>query len=176
MSGVVDMGRRKKRAETTSNVIVPVSTADVLANQPIAQSVVDATIEQLQIFMVARAREELIRVIELTKTLDKIQDKYQQKINEYIETHDDEKMLSTLPMMIDTITRSLEYSYKLIKDVMGNDKLMTFQVVQNNIEVGNSNSTVVANLEDPLARDRVRRAVTQIINSLPNATGVQDAE
>ena len=45
---------------------------------------VDATKNQLRIFLVAQARRELERVIKLTETLDKLENKFRNLKNYYI--------------------------------------------------------------------------------------------
>lgn len=163
------MGRKKKwqLQKQENRDILPISVDDILQNKIISQDVVDTTRDQLKVFLVAQARRELIRVIKLTETLDKIQDRYQDKVLEYMANHDDETAISYLPVMIETITKCLENSYNIITRVVGNDKIMTFQVVQNNVEVGSVSSTVVGSLEDPISREKVRKAVAEILNSLP---------
>lgn len=169
------MGRRKKKNNTPEAIesvqqLVPLNVDDVLANKIISQDVVDNTRDQLKIFLVAQARRELTRVIKLTETLDKIQDKYQDSILEFIADNDNTSAVKYLPMMIETITKCLENSYNIINRVVGNEKIMTFQVVQNNIEVGSVQSTVLGNLEDATSREKVRKAVAEIIASLPENT------
>lgn len=163
------MGRRKKKIQEpeTTQELVPVYVEDVVGNKIVSQDVVDTTRDQLKVFLVAQARRELTRVIKLTETLDKIQDKYQDKVLEYMDNHDDDTAINYLPVMIETITKCLENSYNIINRVVGNEKIMTFQVVQNNIEVGSMNSTVIGNLEDASSREKVRKAVEQILANLP---------
>lgn len=136
---------------------------------------VDKAKDQMRIFLVAQARKELERIIKLTATLDKLQEKYQSKIDEYLENHDDESAIQYLPSMIDTITKCMERSNSIISQITGNDKIMNFQFVSNNstntINIDNSNSTVV-NLEDPTSRMKVRDTVKSILVMMNNADNV----
>lgn len=170
------MGRKKKKVipeEVVEEPVIveptltPVSIDDVIANKYISQDVVDVTREQLKVFLVAQARLELEKVTKATRVLDKMQDMYQNRALQYMAEHDDDTALEYLPVMIETITNCLSNSYNMISKVVGNEKIMTFQVVQNNIEVGSSHSTVLANLEDASSREKVRKAVEQILADLP---------
>ena len=96
---------------------------------------------------------------------------YQDKALEFMAMNNDPSALEYLPQMIENVSRSLERSYQLIKDVVNNEKIMNLSIVQNNIsdsniQVGGSNSVVV-DLSDPKSRERVRRAVAEILSSLP---------
>lgn len=171
-----------RREEPNEVVLAPVpefaplaiTLEDVANGKVISQSSVDEIRDRLKIAMVIQAKEQLEKVIQLTRTLDKLQMKYQDKIFEYMERHDDaESAVTYLPMMIETITTCLQNSYSVINQVVGNDKIMNFQMIQNNnitdstFQIGTPvTGSIVADLEDPISRERVRSAVGSILKSL----------
>lgn len=171
-----------RREEPNEVILTPVpefaplaiTLEDVANGKVISQSSVDEIRDRLKIAMVIQAKEQLEKVIQLTRTLDKLQMKYQDKIFEYMERHDDaESAVTYLPMMIETITTCLQNSYSIINQVVGNDKIMNFQMIQNNnitdstFQIGTPvTGSIVADLEDPISRERVRSAVGSILKSL----------
>ena len=74
-----------------------------------------------------------------------------------------------LPQIIETLTKCLETSYAIINKVVGNEKIMNFQVINNisdsTIEIGSKSETVIGDLTDPVSRDRVRRVVAEVLKS-----------
>lgn len=161
------MGKKKRELQQV-NTLRP---EDVIANKTFSQSLIDETKDSVSIFLVAQARQELERIVKMTEFLDKAQAMYQDKALEFMAMNNDPSALEYLPQMIENVSRSLERSYQLIKDVVNNEKIMNLSIVQNNIsdsniQVGGSNS-VVADLSDPKSRERVRRAVAEILSSLP---------
>lgn len=143
---------------------------DVIANKPISQSLIDDTKDSLSIMLVAQARREFEKIIKATETLDKMQEMYQDKALEYMADNNDQSALEYLPVMIETISKSLDRSYALIKDVVNNEKIMNLSIIQNNITDSNiqvGNNSLATELADPQSRERVRRAVAEILASLP---------
>ena len=148
-----------------------ITTDDIVQNKPISQEIVEDMKSQIRVYLIARAREELEQVMKLTSTLDKMQIMYQEKALQYMADHDDETALTYLPPMIKTITSCLENSYNIINEVIGNEKIMTFQMIQNNvsdstISIGSSNSQYTGTLEDPISRERVRNVLAEILKDV----------
>ena len=166
-----DMARKKKQNnEMAVQVLRP---EDIIAKRPFSQSLVNETKEDLNVFLVAQARLELERVMSLTKTLDKMQAMYQEKALEYMADNDDQSALEYLPIMIENLSKCLDRSYALINNVVNNEKIMNFSIVQNNITDSNIQINEANNptdLADPKSRERVRKAVAEILSNLP-ATG-----
>lgn len=131
------------------------------------EDVVNNTKDQLRVFLIAQAKKELERVIKLTNTLDLLETKYQNKVEEYIEEHNDDSAIMYLPVMIENITKCLERSQEIISKVIGNDKIMNFSISSNNtINIDSNNQTLNLNLQDPQSRNRVINAVKSIIEDI----------
>lgn len=148
--------------------------------QTISNDTAISTKSQLQIFLIAQAQRELTRVIKLTDMLDKLQDRYIDKATEYMNAHDDaNSSVLYLPSMIDTIAKCLDSSNKIISQVLGNDKIMNFQIVSDNsTNITNinshTNSAIPIDLQDPASRLKVREAVNAILSSIHNDTDIID--
>ena len=128
---------------------------------------------QLQLFVIAQAQRELKRVIRLTETLDIIQDRYEASIEDFVTSAPDSQILDTLPYVIDTITKCLDSANSTITKVLGNEKIMNFQILSadNNstISIGNSQTNQeILNLHDAASRKKVRDAVTLILSNIDN--------
>ena len=148
-----------------------VTPYNIVNNTPISQSMVADTQNQIRIFLIAQARSELEKVISITETLDKMQTMYQEKALQYMADHNDETALKYLPPMIETLTNCLENSYNIINRVVANEKIMTFQLIQNNvsdstISIGSSSSSYTGTLDDPVSRERVRNVLAEILRDV----------
>jgi hypothetical protein len=143
---------------------------EVLSGNPISQDSVDEVRDQIMILELLQAKNELQKVVSLSATLDTIQVKYQEVVTRYIETAPDNEALVMLPQIIETLTKCLESSYAIINKVVGNEKIMKFQVINNisdsTIEIGSKSETVIGDLTDPVSRDRVRRVVAEILKDI----------
>lgn len=160
--------KRGRKPKVKPNELMVQTTPEV---QEISQNQVNEIRDQLRIHLVLQARHEVDRVIKLTETLDMLQDKYQEKVLQYVMDHDNEEAVKYLPMMIENLTKSLERSYAIINQVVGNDKIMNFQVIQNNIsdstiEIGTHGRTTTEDLTDPISRERVRRVMAEILKDI----------
>ena len=129
---------------------------------------IDATKQQIGVFLIAQAQRELKRVIKLTNTLDMLQDKYEDKINEYIENNDDETAITYLPVMIDTIAKCLDRSNNIISKVIMDKNLETINnlmiVTQNNQQINlNNTNEIRSKIEDPASRAKIRDSVEKML-------------
>ena len=117
--------------------------------------------------LIAQARRELERVLKLTNLLDKVQEKYQDKVFDYIENHDDESAIGYLPRMIDVISQCLDRSQKLIHDIALDEKF-NLTVIDASTTVNNTNIESINGLDlsSALERNHVREAVNSILDLL----------
>lgn len=146
-------------------------TSNLDSDVILTQESVEENKNQIRIYLIAQAKKELEQVMRMSATLDKMQTMYQEKALQYMADHDDETALAYLPGMIKTITDCLEISYNIINKVVGNEKIMTFQMIQNNvsdstINIGSSQSSYTGTLEDPRSRERVRNVLAEIIKDV----------
>ena len=174
------MGKRRRNNKNELQTTQVLRATDILSGKQVSQQMVDATKDQIRMCLVAQARNEIEKVIRLTKTLDKIQDKYQEKVLEYIAEHDDESAVAYLPQMIDTINRSLEKSYAIINNIVGNDKIMNFQIIQNNISDStievNGSTSIIGDLADPVSREKVRYVMRELLNDVDTLVEAKEVE
>lgn len=167
------MSRRKRKVEPTESEVAVVEPTTKTLIEPLSQELVDSTKELIRVHLVLQAKRELERVIELTETLDAIQRKYQEKVLQYIQDHDDESAILYLPQMMDNISKCLERSYSIINQVVGNDKIMNYQITQNNINdstinVSGKNSSFEGDLADPQSREKIRYVMREILGDIDN--------
>lgn len=138
-------------------------------NNQFTQLDVDNARTQITTFLIAQAQNELHRVVKLTQTLDKMQDMYIRKSNEYMLENDDETAIAYLPVMIDTISKCLERSNNIINNVLGNkniqNNLLVFESGSQTIMLNNNEETRTQ-IADPVSRAKIRERVTQIINQI----------
>lgn len=119
--------------------------------------------DQLKVFLIAQARNELMRVIKLTEFLDRLEDSFMHKVDDAI--INDELTLKQFGEVIGTITSLLGRSNEIISKVLKDDSLTT---ILNTTIYSNDNTstqtTVISQLQNPQSRERVRAVIQTIIN------------
>lgn len=118
--------------------------------------------DQLKVFLVSQARNELSRIVKLTKFLDKLESKFIDKVDKAME--EDALTLKqyndVISIITDLLARSNEIVYKVLKD----DSLMT--ILNTTIYTSNNTTQVtsaIATLKDPQSRERVRNVIQNIL-------------
>ena len=125
---------------------------------------------QLQAFLLVQAQNALMTNVKLTQTLDMLENKYNEKITQYIADNDDETAVTYLPIMIDTIAKCLERSSSVISNVLDNQEILNLTLIdasEKSISIGNNSETRSA-LADPVSRAVVRDAVTKMLEYVKN--------
>lgn len=132
--------------------------------------------DQLKVFLVAQARNELMRVIKLTQFLDKLENQFISKVDSSIE--DDDLTLKQYSDIIGVITSLLSRSNDIIANVLKDDSLMTIlnTTIYSNTSDGSTTTAVVAQLKDSQSRERVRVVLGQILTATSQYTNVQSTE
>lgn len=133
----------------------------------------EETKEQLKVFLLAEAKTQLNVCIKLINVLDMLQDKYSEKIVEYIADNDDETAIEYLPKMITNITKQLANANEIINTVMSNEDIKNLMVInQDNrqINIGEGEDAVRTAIEDPVSREKVRETVSKIFKMIEEET------
>ena len=118
--------------------------------------------DQLKVFLIAQARNELTRVIKLTKFLDVLENNFISTVTDSI--NDDEVDIKTYSDVIEVITSLLQRSNDIISKILRDDSLTT--ILNTTVYTADSTTTttsVVANLKDPSSRERVRSVIQNIL-------------
>lgn len=123
--------------------------------------------DQLKVFLVSQARNELRRVVKLTEFLDRLEDQYIDKVNESV-SFDDltlKQYGEVIGLITDLLARSNDIIYKVLRD----DSLMTILNTTIYTDVGSSQvSSVVSSLKDAQSRERVRNVIQTILLTTSN--------
>lgn len=133
---------------------------------------------QLNAFLLAQAQNALQTNVKLTKTLDMLQEKYGEKITEYIKDNDDETAVVYLPQMIDTIAKCLDRPSAVISNVLQNKDILNLTLIDNSdksINIGNNVETRSA-IEDPVSRAKIREAVAKMLEYVESESEKVDEE
>lgn len=154
-----DMIESNGADKTPLDVMADISNGDM--------SNVDVTSvkSQLESFLLAQAQNALKTNVKLTKTLDMLQEKYGEKITDYIRDNDDETAIVYLPQMIDTVAKCLDRSSAVIANVLQNKDILNLTLIDNSdksINIGNNVETRSA-IEDPVSRAKIREAVAKMM-------------
>lgn len=123
--------------------------------------------DQLKVFLVSQARNELNRVVKLTQFLDKLESSFMNKVDESIAN--DELTLKQYGDIIGVITSLLSRSNDIISKVLNDDSLMTilnttiYTADSGTATSSNQVTSIISELKDPQSRERVRVVLSQII-------------
>lgn len=121
--------------------------------------------DQLKVFLIAQARNELNRVLKLTKFLDRLETSFMDKVDSAIQS--DSLTLRQYNDIINVTTSLLSRSNEIISKVLKDDSLtmiMNTTVYQTDTS-SQTSSSVVANLKDPQSREKVRNVIQQILRN-----------
>lgn len=127
----------------------------------------EAIINRTKLFLVAQAKTELKRIVRLTRLLDTLEERYEQRLE--VEQYHME--LDEYQKAIRTINTCIDRSNKLIKSIVNDEELTSILIVNNQSQVNNNiditeNKLVVEGLENPESRNRVVQAVDSILSQL----------
>lgn len=120
--------------------------------------------DQLKVFLVSQARNELLRIIKLTKFLDKLESSFMNKTE--LAIVEDELTLKQYGEVISVITSLLNRSNDIVSKVLNDDSLMTIlnTTVYSDTSGSELKSTsVISSLKDAQSRARVREVLKQVI-------------
>lgn len=133
---------------------------------------VNHTRNQMKLFILAQARSQLAKVLELNNKLDKWIDKYTEKAEERMSSQDitPEEISVYMKQIIELIDRS----NSMIKSVIGDEKLINLMYLDMSSNVTNNNSGSVVTTSEidssPVSRNKIRTAVSSIIGAIDSYT------
>lgn len=130
--------------------------------------------DQLKVFLVSQARNELMRVVKLTKFLDKLESRYMDKIDKAMDSNELtlRQYSDSINLITDLLSRSNEIIYKVLRD----DSLMT--ILNTTVYTTGSTtqvSSVVASLKDAPSRERVRTVIQNILETTLSQPAYNDS-
>lgn len=133
----------------------------------------DKTTNQMKLFILVQAKRELQRVIKLYNFLTKVEDTYMNKVEEDI----DNFSLKQYADIMYTINQSLARADSVIKSVIKDDELSNILIYNDN-SINTTNNIIgaksVQGLESPESRDRVIKAVNNILSKIDSELNKKD--
>lgn len=117
------------------------------------------TQNKLKVGMLLQAKNSLKRVLKLTNVLDKLYDELVDRIDVDITTTDTASIMYTA----DYISKALQDTNKLIMDLINNEKIQNFFIIDNS---QNINVNADSNELDANSREKIRTAAKIIMNNL----------
>ena len=128
--------------------------------------------DQLKVFLIAQARNELTRVVKLTQFLDVIEDSFIDEVSGSVITKD--LTLKQYGEVIEVITTLLTRSNEIISKVLKDDSLT--MILTANYTEQNTTTSIVSQLKDPHARERVRSVIQSILMRADTVAPTVNAE
>ena len=116
------------------------------------------TQNKLKAGMLLQAKNSLNRILKLTNVLDKLYDTLIDRIDVDIENTDTASIMYTA----DYISKALQDTNKLIMDLITNDKIQNFFIIDNSNNININNESKL----DANSREKIRNAATIILDNL----------
>ena len=132
----------------------------------------NSTRDQMKLFILAQAKSQLSKVLELNDKLDIWINKYTEKVDERMKSPDitPDEIASYMSQIVALIDRS----NKMIQSVIGDEKLVNLMYLDMSNNVTNNNSADVVTTSEidgsPVSRSRIRTAVSNIISVIDSYT------
>ena len=118
-----------------------------------------ATQNKLKVGMLLQAKNSLNRILKLSNVLDKLYDELLNRIDNNLENTDTASLMYTT----DYISKALHDTNQFIVNLISNEKIQNFFIIDNsNIVNINDNNSV----QDLDKRERIRKAVSIVLNNL----------
>lgn len=155
------------RSAIDKNTLVQIAISD--NNESLINDLLSKDVPtQLRAFMLASAKSDLIRVLQLTDALEKLEDVYVARALDDAEGMD----MMSLARTIQVITASLQRSMTTIEKVTNDDKLQIIidqsNKVINNIS-GPGGASNVSLITDKTSREKLRNITSKLLSVLdPN--------
>lgn len=126
----------------------------------------DTTKEQIKLFLLAEARNNLIRIVKMTNFLNSVEDKFQEKVTKSMEN--DAIPMEYYSEIISTIMISLQRSSEIVSKVLKDDTLTNLILIDNSTAINSNNgsNSVSSILASTDSRDRVSKAVQKVLSMI----------
>ncbi len=133
---------------------------DGVTDDDFAHLTSDATSKQLKVFLLSLARNELLRVIRLTDTLNEIEQKF---IQEALDNKEDMNM-GVLAEIMKSVVTSLNRSTDLIHKVMNDESIKL--IVDNSTNIFNAPGSQNVILDNPASREKVKNLARDLLKHI----------
>ena len=115
-----------------------------------------------KMFLVADAKRTLKQIIKLNEFLDKVQQKYTDKVINNIEHYDEAEFHKIMNMIITL----LEYANDRVQQIIKDDSLSNLLFIDNSTTQTTIGTQNALNLGTPDSRDRVTKVVKNVIEKI----------
>ena len=147
--------KNKLTFEQLLNEDVSITEADVRS--------LKETQNKLKVGMLLQAKNSLNRILKLTKVLDKLYDELVDRVDMDLTTTDTASIMYTA----DYISKALQDTNKLIVDLISNDKIQNFFIIDNSQTLNIGDEKVVSNERaDINSREKIRKAAEIVLKNI----------
>lgn len=147
--------KNKLTFEQLLNEDVSITEADVRS--------LKETQNKLKVGMLLQAKNSLNRIMKLTKVLDKLYDELVDRIDMDLTNTDTASIMYTA----DYISKALQDTNKLIVDLISNDKIQNFFIIDNSQTLNIGDERVVSNdRADINSREKIRKAAEIVLKNI----------
>jgi len=161
ISNPIDVSRKHYLSELTEIA----TSHEGLATEDFSNLTSGSTSRQLKVFLLSLARNELLRVIRLTDTLNELEKAF---IEEAIKNKD-ELNLGVMSDIMKAIATSLNRSTELIYKVMNDESIRL--IIDNSTNIFNAPGSQVVVLEDSASREKVKKLAKDLIDHIEGKGG-----
>lgn len=157
--------------QETSLKLVDEEQSSYVMMQQLASNDLDAPLDvdgerlldRTKLFMIAHARQQLNRIIKLTKFMEKLEDKFIDAVNNRLDN--EPESITMISMAMETISKCLESANGEVFQILKDERLANIVINTTNIITPDGNSATII---DPDSRDEVRNLASSLLQQLTN--------
>ena len=128
----------------------------------------DQLVERTKLFMISHARQQLNRIIKMTKFMEKLEDKFIDAVNSRLD--DEPGNISMISMAMETVTKCLESAESEVFQILKDDRLKNLVINTTNIITPDG---TYATIIDADSRDEVRNLASSLLKQLQDISNEQ---
>lgn len=127
---------------------------------------VEITKNQLKIFIVSQARDQLQKLLQINEKIDQWTDRYIEIADDWInDTDASPDMIETYLSMIISLA---DRSFDMIKSVASDEKLLNLTLIDMSSTVNNNINSSISSITDSRSRSKIIDAVQNVLNYIDN--------
>lgn len=131
----------------------------------------DQLVERTKLFMISHARQQLNRIIKMTKFMEKLEDKFIDAVNSRLDNEPEN--ISMISMAMETVTKCLESAESEVFQILKDDRLKNLVINTTNIITPDG---TYATIIDADSRDEVRNLASSLLEQLQSISKNSDQE
>lgn len=131
----------------------------------------DKLVARTKLFMVSHARQQLNRIIKMTKFMEKLENKFMDAVNSRID--EEPGNIAMISMAMEVVTKCLESAESEVFQILKDDRLQNTIINTTTIITPDGNSATIIDAD---SRDEVRNLASSLLQQLSDLSNVKEEQ